>query len=129
MRLITGIGAEPGQNEQRNPSTKLPTDASGCRSIVRISIARLVRRPGNRRSSHMACRPLSFLPASVILTRVTSIFWLPTRIVFLVSLGEAVADRAGQHVFFFWWDNSRAARAPLPPNPSEPRLLAVVAAP
>src|SRR5262249_50626511 len=34
-----GIGAKPGHHEHLKPSTKLPTDASGWRSRVRISIA------------------------------------------------------------------------------------------
>src|SRR5712671_1542482 len=36
----TGIGALPGHQEHRKPSTRLPTEASGWRSKVRISIAR-----------------------------------------------------------------------------------------
>jgi hypothetical protein len=42
----TGIGALPGHQEHRKPSKRLPTEASGWRSKVRISIARLVRQPG-----------------------------------------------------------------------------------
>jgi hypothetical protein len=38
-----GIGADPGHHEHRSPSTSVPTEASGCRSTVRRSIARLVR--------------------------------------------------------------------------------------
>jgi len=48
---IFGIGAEPGHQEHRRPSTRLPTEASGWRSTVRKSIARLVRRPRLRRFS------------------------------------------------------------------------------
>jgi hypothetical protein len=44
--LSTGIGAEPWQNEHRKPSIRQPTLASGRRSAVRMSIARLVRQPG-----------------------------------------------------------------------------------
>jgi hypothetical protein len=40
--MIFGIGAEPGHHEHLSPSTRLPTDASGWRSMVRISIARIV---------------------------------------------------------------------------------------
>jgi hypothetical protein len=50
--VITGIGAEPGHHEHRSPSTRLPTLASGWRSIVRMSIARLDRQPGQCTSSH-----------------------------------------------------------------------------
>jgi hypothetical protein len=39
-----GIGADPGHQEQRRSSTKVPTEASGWRSMVRRSIARLVPR-------------------------------------------------------------------------------------
>jgi hypothetical protein len=41
-----GIGAEPRHQEHRRPSTSVPTDASGWRSTVRRSIARLVPQPG-----------------------------------------------------------------------------------
>jgi hypothetical protein len=50
--LIIGIGAETGHHEHRSSSTKLPTDASGWRSIVRISIAPLIWQPGQYTSSH-----------------------------------------------------------------------------
>jgi hypothetical protein len=50
--VILGIGAEPGHHEHRSPSTSEPTDASGWRSIVRMSIARLDRQPGQCTSSH-----------------------------------------------------------------------------
>jgi hypothetical protein len=46
-----GIGAEPGHQEHRSPSTSVPTEASGCRSTVRRSIARLVPQPGQKTSS------------------------------------------------------------------------------
>jgi hypothetical protein len=36
-----GIGAEPGHQENRRPRTSVPTEASGWRSTVRRSIARL----------------------------------------------------------------------------------------
>jgi Tripartite tricarboxylate transporter family receptor len=39
---IFGIGAELGHHEHRKPSTRVPTEASGWRSTVRRSIARLV---------------------------------------------------------------------------------------
>jgi hypothetical protein len=52
LNAITGIGAEPGYHEHLSPSTRVPTLASGCRSIVRMSIARLVRQPGQCMSSH-----------------------------------------------------------------------------
>jgi hypothetical protein len=48
----TGICAVPGHHEQRKPSTRLPTDASGWRSSARMSIARFVRQPGQYTSSH-----------------------------------------------------------------------------
>jgi hypothetical protein len=44
--IIFGIGADPGHHEHRKPSTRLPTEASGWRSMVRISIARFVRQLG-----------------------------------------------------------------------------------
>ena len=44
--VSVGIGAVPPHQEHLNPSTRLRTEASGCRSIVRMSIARLVRHPG-----------------------------------------------------------------------------------
>jgi hypothetical protein len=50
--VITGIGAESGHHVHRSPSTRLPTLASGWRSIVRMSIARLDRQPGQCTSSH-----------------------------------------------------------------------------
>jgi hypothetical protein len=47
-----GIGADPGHQEHRRPSTNVPTEASGWRSTVRRSIARLVPHPGRKTSSH-----------------------------------------------------------------------------
>jgi hypothetical protein len=47
-----GIGAEPGHQEHRRPSTSVPTEARGWRSTVRRSIARLVPQPGQKTSSH-----------------------------------------------------------------------------
>jgi hypothetical protein len=47
-----GIGAEPGHQENRRPRTSVPTEASGWRSTVRRSIARLVPQPGQKTSSH-----------------------------------------------------------------------------
>jgi hypothetical protein len=49
---ILGIGAAPPHHEHRSPSTRLPTEANGWRSTVRMSIARLVRQPGQYTSSH-----------------------------------------------------------------------------
>jgi hypothetical protein len=46
-----GIGADPGHLEHHNPSTRVPTEASGWRSMVRRSIARLVLQPGQKTSS------------------------------------------------------------------------------
>jgi hypothetical protein len=46
-----GIGADPGHREHRSPSTRVPTEANGCRSTVRKSIARLVPQPGQKTSS------------------------------------------------------------------------------
>jgi hypothetical protein len=46
------MGAEPGHHEHRRPSTSVPTAASGWRSRVRRSIARLVPQPGQKTSSH-----------------------------------------------------------------------------
>jgi hypothetical protein len=46
-----GIGADPGHQEQRSPSTKVPTEANGWRSMVLRSIARLVPQPGQKTSS------------------------------------------------------------------------------
>jgi hypothetical protein len=46
------MGAEPGHQEHRRPSTSVPTEASGWRSSVRRSIARLVPQPGQKTSSH-----------------------------------------------------------------------------
>jgi hypothetical protein len=40
-----GIGADPGHHEHRRPSTNVPTEASGWRSTVRKSIARLGAAP------------------------------------------------------------------------------------
>lgn len=48
---IRGIGADPGHHEQRRPKTRLPTEASGCRSIMRMSTAQLVWHPGQWTSS------------------------------------------------------------------------------
>jgi hypothetical protein len=45
------MGADPGHHEHRSPSTIVPTEASGCRSTVRRSIARLVPQPGQKTSS------------------------------------------------------------------------------
>jgi hypothetical protein len=45
------MGAEPGHQEHRRPSTSVPTEASGWRSTVRRSIARLVPQPGQKTSS------------------------------------------------------------------------------
>jgi hypothetical protein len=47
-----GIGADPGHHEHRRPSTNVPTEASGWRSTVRKSIARLVPQSGQKTSSH-----------------------------------------------------------------------------
>jgi hypothetical protein len=47
-----GIGADSGHQEHRRPSTIVPTEASGWRSTVRRSIARLVPQPGQKISSH-----------------------------------------------------------------------------
>src|SRR5271170_4953415 len=49
---ILGIGAEPGHHEQRRPRTRVPTEASGCRSTAWRSMARLVPQPGQCTSSH-----------------------------------------------------------------------------
>jgi hypothetical protein len=49
---IFGIGAEPGHQPHRKPSTRVPTEASGWRSTVRRSIARLVPQPGLWTSRH-----------------------------------------------------------------------------
>ena len=38
-------------HEHRNLSTRLPMDASGCRSMVRRSMLRLVRQPGQYTSA------------------------------------------------------------------------------
>jgi hypothetical protein len=46
-----GIGANPGHHEHLRPSTSVPTEASGWRSSVRRSIARLVPQPGQKTSS------------------------------------------------------------------------------
>jgi hypothetical protein len=47
-----GIGADPGHHEHRRPSTNVPTEASGWRSTVRKSTARLVPQSGQKTSSH-----------------------------------------------------------------------------
>jgi hypothetical protein len=47
-----GIGADPGHHEHRSPSTIVPNEASGWRSTVRRSMARLVPQPGQKTSSH-----------------------------------------------------------------------------
>ena len=47
-----GIGAEPGHQEHRRPSTSVPTEASGWRSTVRRSMALVVPQPGQNTSSH-----------------------------------------------------------------------------
>jgi hypothetical protein len=44
--IIFGMGADPAHHEHRSPSTRLPTDAMGWRSMARISSARLVLHPG-----------------------------------------------------------------------------------
>jgi hypothetical protein len=46
-----GIGADLGHHEHLSPSTSAPTEASGWRSSVRRSIARLVPQPGQETSS------------------------------------------------------------------------------
>ncbi len=51
---MTGIGAEPGHQEHLRPSTRLRTEASGWRSMVRISIAWLVLHPRTNASSQGA---------------------------------------------------------------------------
>jgi hypothetical protein len=43
-----GIGADPGHQEHRKPRISVPTEASGWRSTVRRSIARLVRQRAMR---------------------------------------------------------------------------------
>jgi hypothetical protein len=54
--VSTGIGAlSPGHHEHRKPITRLPTDASGGRSRVRMSSALLVWQPGQYRAT--AFRP------------------------------------------------------------------------
>jgi hypothetical protein len=52
-----GIGADPGHREHRRPSTNVPTDASGWRSMVRRSIARSYRRDGEWHREQIAKRP------------------------------------------------------------------------
>jgi hypothetical protein len=52
-----GIGAMPGHQEHRRPSTSVPTDARGWRSTARRSIARLVPRPGRRHPAKASRRP------------------------------------------------------------------------
>jgi hypothetical protein len=46
------MGAVPGHQEHRRPSTSVPAEASGWRSTVRRSIAQLVPHPGLKTSSH-----------------------------------------------------------------------------
>jgi hypothetical protein len=51
LTRATSAGADPGHQEQRSPSTKVPTEANGWRSMVLRSIARLVPQPGQKTSS------------------------------------------------------------------------------